>query len=133
RIGPGAGYLVDILPASLVYGFGLVLTVAPLTATVLAAAPAEHAGVASAINNDVARTAGLLAVAVLPVVAGISGADALEPGRFADGFRSAMTISAVLCAAGGVLSWLTIRNPEPEPAGHSMSCPLNAPPVRRPA
>ena len=115
RIGPGASYLVDVLPASLVYGLGLVLTVAPLTATVLAAAPAEHAGIASAVNNDVARTAGLLAVAVLPVAAGISGADALEPARFAAGFRSAMTIAAVLCAAGGVLSWLTIRNPEPEP------------------
>ncbi len=111
RIGPGASYLVDILPASLVYGFGLVLTVAPLTSTVLAAAPAEHAGIASAVNNDVARTAGLLAVAVLPVAAGISGADALEPARFDAGFQTAMTIAAVLCAAGGVLSWLTIRNP----------------------
>jgi Major Facilitator Superfamily len=129
RIGPGASYLVDILPASLVYGFGLVLTVAPLTSTVLAAAPAEHAGIASAVNNDVARTAGLLAVAVLPVVAGISGADALEPARFDAGFQTAMTIAAVLCAAGGVLSWLAIRNPEPEPgpADVPMSCPLSAP------
>jgi Na+/melibiose symporter-like transporter len=133
RIGPGASYPVDILPASLVYGFGLVLTVAPLTATVLAAAPAEHAGVASAVNNDVARTAGLLAVAVLPVAAGISGADALEPARFAAGFRMAMTIAAVLCAAGGLLSWFTIRNPEPEAEApeaerdHHLSCPLNAP------
>jgi EmrB/QacA subfamily drug resistance transporter len=131
RIGPGASYLVDILPASLVYGFGLVLTVAPLTSTVLAAAPAEHAGIASAINNDVARTAGLLAVAVLPVAAGITGADALEPARFDAGFQTAMTIAAVLCAAGGVLSWLTIRNPEPEreaaPAEPPMSCPLSAP------
>jgi hypothetical protein len=135
RIGPGASFLVDILPASLVYGLGLTLTVAPLTSTVLAAAPAEHAGIASAVNNDVARTAGLLAVAVLPVVAGISGADALEPDQFAAGFRMAMTIAAVLCAAGGVLSWLAIRNPEPEPeaAGpeaakeHHLSCPINAP------
>jgi EmrB/QacA subfamily drug resistance transporter len=129
RVTQGASYAMDILPASLVYGFGLVLTVAPLTATVLAAAPAEHAGVASAVNNAVARTAGLLAVAVLPVAAGISGADALEPARFADGFRAAMTIAAVLCAAGGLLSWLTIRNPEPEPeeGDHPFSCPLNAP------
>ena len=129
RIGPGASYLVDILPASLIYGLGLVLTVAPLTSTVLAAAPAEHAGIASAVNNDVARTAGLLAVAVLPVAAGISGAGALEPARFAGGFRTAMTIAAILCAAGGVLSWLTIRNPEPEPSegDHPMSCPLSAP------
>jgi len=133
RVGPGASYLADILPASIVYGLGLTLTVAPLTSTVLAAAPAEHAGIASAVNNDVARTAGLLAVAVLPVVAGISGADALEPERFAAGFRTAMTIAAVLCAAGGVLSWLAIRNPEPEAAEpkaaeeHHLSCPINAP------
>jgi EmrB/QacA subfamily drug resistance transporter len=138
RIGPGASYLVDILPASIVYGLGLTLTVAPLTSTVLAAAPPEHAGIASAVNNDVARTAGLLAVAVLPVVAGISGAGALEPDRFAAGFRTAMTIAAVLCAAGGVLSWLAIRNPEPEPAeaapaepgpepAHYLSCPIDAP------
>jgi EmrB/QacA subfamily drug resistance transporter len=138
RIGPGASYLVDILPASFVYGLGLTLTVAPLTSTVLAAAPAEHAGIASAVNNDVARTAGLLAVAVLPVVAGISGAGALEPDRFAAGFGTAMVIAAVLCAVGGVLSWLTIRNPEPEPAeaepaeprpepAHHLSCPINAP------
>jgi EmrB/QacA subfamily drug resistance transporter len=129
RIDQGASYAVDILPASLVYGFGLVLTVAPLTATVLAAAPAEHAGVASAVNNAVARTAGLLAVAVLPVAAGLSGADALESARFADGFRAAMTIAAVLCAGGGLLSWLTIRNPEPEAEerDHYLSCPLNAP------
>jgi hypothetical protein len=100
---------------------------------VLAAAPAEHAGIASAVNNDVARTAGLLAVAVLPVAAGISGADALEPARFAAGFRTAMTIAAALCAAGGLLSWLAIRNPEPEPADHPMSCPLSAPPPGRPA
>jgi EmrB/QacA subfamily drug resistance transporter len=148
RIGPGASYLVDILPASLVYGFGLTLTVAPLTATVLAAAPAEHAGVASAVNNDVARTAGLLAVAVLPVAAGISGADALQPDRFAGGFRTAMIIAAVLCVAGGLLSWLTIRNPEPQAAldeeqapvpagppavgdGPYLNCPLNAPPPAR--
>jgi EmrB/QacA subfamily drug resistance transporter len=136
RVGPGASYLVDILPASLVYGLGLTLTVAPLTSTVLAAAPAEHAGIASAVNNDVARTAGLLAVAVLPVAAGISGADALEPAHFDSGFKTAMVIAAVLCAGGGLLSWFTIRNPEPEPqrreADHDLCCPLGAPPLRRP-
>jgi Major Facilitator Superfamily len=140
RVGPGASYLVDILPASLVYGLGLTLTVAPLTSTVLAAAPAEHAGIASAVNNDVARTAGLLAVAVLPVAAGISGADALEPARFDSGFKTAMTIAAVLCAGGGLLSWFAIRNPEPEPEPepgaerreHDLCCPLSAPPLRRP-
>jgi EmrB/QacA subfamily drug resistance transporter len=149
RIGPGSDYLTDILPGMLVFAFGLTLTVAPLTSTVLAAAPAEHIGVASAVNNDVARTAGLIAVAVLPVAAGISGADALEPARFNDGFRMAALIAAALCVAGGLISWFGIRNPTPEPTPaapvpateaatppedrHPMSCPVTAPPVRHPA
>jgi len=149
RIGPGSDYLTDILPGMLVFAFGLTLTVAPLTSTVLAAAPAEHIGVASAVNNDVARTAGLIAVAVLPVAAGISGADALEPARFNDGFRMAALIAAALCVAGGLISWFGIRNPTPDPAPaepvpateaatppedrHPMSCPVTAPPVRHPA
>jgi predicted MFS family arabinose efflux permease len=149
RIGPGSDYLTDVLPGMLVFALGLTLTVAPLTATVLAAAPAEHIGVASAVNNDVARTAGLFAVAVLPVAAGISGADALEPARFNDGFRMAALIAAALCAAGGLISWFFIRNPTPEPAPaepvpateaatlpedrHPISCPVTAPPVRHPA
>ncbi len=57
----------------LVFGLGLVITVAPLTTTALAAAPAENAGIASAVNNYVARVGSLLAVAVLPALAGISG------------------------------------------------------------
>lgn len=60
-----------MLPAVVVFGIGLSLTVAPLTATVLAAAPERQVGVASAVNNDIARPAGLLAVAVLPALAGI--------------------------------------------------------------
>ena len=141
RIGPGASYLAEILPGMLVFAFGLTLTVAPLTATVLAAASAEHAGMASAVNNTVARAAGLLAVAILPVAAGISGAGALDPDRFDDGFRMAVLLAAALCAAGGLISWFAIRNPTPEPTlaargatvpedGHPLSCPLTAPPVR---
>jgi EmrB/QacA subfamily drug resistance transporter len=143
RIGPGASYLADVLPGMLVFAFGLTLTVAPLTATVLAAAPAEHAGVASAVNNDVARAAGLLAVAILPVAAGISGAGALDPARFDTGFHMAVLIAAALCAAGALISWFGIRNPVPEPAPparraaaedrHPSSCPLTAPPLRHPA
>jgi EmrB/QacA subfamily drug resistance transporter len=145
RIDADASYLVDVLPGMLVFASGLTLTVAPLTATVLAAAPAEHAGIASAVNNDVARTAGLLAVAVLPVAAGITGAGALEPERFSDGFRIACAIAAALCVAGGLISWVAVRNPEPAPApeaaeaaaapeadGHHLSCPLSAPPLRHP-
>jgi hypothetical protein len=70
RLGPSGNYLTEVLPAVLVFGLGLAVNVAPLTTTVLAAVPADHAGTASAINNDVARAAGLIAVAVLPVAAG---------------------------------------------------------------
>ena len=112
RVGARAGFLDAILPSLVVFGLGLSLTVAPLTITVLAAAPAQHAGIASAINNAVARTAGLLAVAVLPLAAGLSGASAFDPAQFAAGFRTAMLLSAGLCATGGVVAFATIRNPE---------------------
>ncbi len=113
-IGAHSNYLRDVLPGLLVFSLGLSATVAPLTATVLAAAPTHWAGIASAVNNDVARVAGLLAVAVLPGLAGITPAAYADPTLFSAGFRSAVLIAAGLCAAGGVLAALTIRNP---PAG----------------
>jgi EmrB/QacA subfamily drug resistance transporter len=131
-----SGYFVDVFPAVVVFGFGLALTVAPLTATVLAAAPAEHSGVASAINNDVARTASLIAVAVLPAVAGIAGSSYVHPQELASGFRTAMFVAAAVCAAGGVLAFFTIRN---TPLGvennacQDSHCALDAPPLRSPA
>ena len=100
-----ADYLTDVLPWVLLFGVGLTTMVAPVTATVLAAADERRAGVASGINNAVARTAGLLAVAVLPAAAGL-GPDALQdPSRFADGFAVAMRISAGLTGAGAALAW----------------------------
>ena len=106
-------YLVQVFPAVLLFGAGLAITVAPLTATAMGAAAPEQAGVASAVNNVVARAAGLLAVAILPLLAGAhAGADALEPSVFAAGFRTAMVITAVACAGGGVAGNIfTIRNP----------------------
>jgi MFS family permease len=115
RIGAGANYLTDVLPAVLVFALGLVITVAPLTATVLAAAGPEHAGIASAINNEVARVGGLLAVALLPAVAGITGAAKLTPHALTSGYRIAVVIAAVMAACGGVLSWMLIRNPQATP------------------
>jgi len=109
RIGRGASYPLDVLPAVVVFGLGLSLTVAPLTATVLAAAADHFAGVASGVNNAVARTAGLLAVAVLPLAAGLHGEDYRDPTAFATGFRIAMVICAVLLALGGALAAGTIR------------------------
>jgi EmrB/QacA subfamily drug resistance transporter len=111
---PGS-YWTQVFPAVLLFSVGLAFTVAPLTSTAMGAAPAEHSGVASAVNNVVARAAGLLAVAVLPLLAGLTGAAALSSTELAGGFRTAMLISAFVCAAGGVLAALTIRNPTRAP------------------
>jgi EmrB/QacA subfamily drug resistance transporter len=132
----GSSYVVYVLPAVIVLGLGLAITVAPLTATAMSSAPAEHSGMASAVNNDVARFGGLLAVAVLPVLAGITGTVYLHPAALAAGFRTAVLISAALCAAGGLLAAFTITNPErvPRPAGAPapeewLHCGLEAPPL----
>jgi EmrB/QacA subfamily drug resistance transporter len=116
-------YVTGVLPAVLVFGFGLAITVAPLTATALAAVPEEHSGVASAVNNDVARVGSLIAVAVLPALAGIGGTSYLHPGALSHGFRTAVFIAAILCVAGGVLAAIGIRNPGPRPS------PAEAPPT----
>jgi EmrB/QacA subfamily drug resistance transporter len=135
RIGAGSTYVADVLPAVIVFGAGLSLTVAPLTATVLAAASEEHAGVASAINNDVARVAGLVAVAALPIVVGISASAYRNPAELADGFHTAMWVTGAMCELGGVLSWLTIRRPEALPAPRTEApasnyhCALDAAPL----
>jgi MFS family permease len=104
-----APYWVEVLPGSLLQGVGMTLTVAPLTATVLGAAPGDLTGIASGVNNAVARAAQLLAVAALPVAVGLSGDDYTQPGPFTAGFRSAMVVCAVLFAVGGAVSWRTIR------------------------
>jgi EmrB/QacA subfamily drug resistance transporter len=106
-IGPGADYVADVLPGVLAVGAGLVLTVAPLTSTALAAAPDHLAGVASATNNAVARVAGLLAVAVLPLVAGV-GTGLSDADVLADAHPRAMLACAALMAAGAVVSAITI-------------------------
>jgi len=134
RIGGSGDYLTAVLPAVLVFGLGVAIMVAPLTATALAAAPADHAGIASAVNNDVARVGGLIAVAVLPALAGISGDSYLHPAVLGADFKTAALISAAVCAAGGVLAALTIRNPAPATCAQTtpqeFSCSLEAPPLR---
>jgi len=137
RVTMDSAYLTGVLPAVLVFGLGLAITVAPLTVTALAAVPVEHAGLASAVNNDVARVGGLIAVAVLPALSGITGSAYLHPGQLADGFRTATLIAGAWCVAGGVLAAAGIRNPErreapivpDESLEHGyLHCGLDAPP-----
>lgn len=103
-------YWVDVAPGITLFGLGLSLLVAPLTSTVLAAAPDHNAGVASGINNAIARTGSLLAVAALPTVVGLSGADYERPEVLAAGYVSVVWICVVLMVGGAVASWLLIRN-----------------------
>ena len=113
-------YISGVLPAAMLFGLGLAITVAPLTATALSSVPAEHAGLASAVNNDVARVGSLIAVAVLPPLAGISGIAYLHPADLAGGFRKAVLISASMCVAGGLIAAAGIRNPERKPRGRAV-------------
>ena len=117
RIGPTASWLVDVLPAALLFGAGLALVVAPLTASVLDSAPDHLAGSASGVNNAVARSGGLIAVALIPGLAGISGTDYADPSAFDNGFRTAMSIAAGLLIVASAMALVGLRSrPEPDPA-----------------
>ena len=111
----GTSYVEYVLPPVAVFGLGMAITVAPLTATAMSSAPAEHSGLASAVNNDVARLGGLLAIALLPALAGITGTAYLQPHALAAGFRTAVLIAAGVCVAGGLLAAVTITNPPRAP------------------
>jgi EmrB/QacA subfamily drug resistance transporter len=114
-IGRDASYVVHVLPGMLVFAIGLTMLVSPLTAAVLDAAPDRHAGVASGINNAVARAGSLLAVAAIPALVGLSGADYRRPSVLTDGFRSGLLICAVLLAGGGIVSWYGLRSVQHRP------------------
>jgi MFS family permease len=139
RVSTDTNYLSGVLPAVLVFGLGLAITVAPLTVTALGALPDEHSGLASAVNNDVARIGGLIAVAVLPVIAGITGTSYLHPAELSSGFRSAALIAGGLCLPAGLLSAVGIRNPPrvrpdarrgpPGEPGRCFHCALDAAPL----
>jgi MFS family permease len=107
RIHPGSHYVSAVLPAAVVFGLGLAITVAPLTAAVFAAVDADDMGIASGVNNAAARLAGLLAVAVLPAVVHLD--TTLAPSVLTDRVAVAMRICAVLCVLGGLIAWLTVR------------------------
>ena len=125
-IGPGDGYVTAVLPAVTLFGLGMTVTVAPLTAAVLGAVDRRRAGVASAVNNVAARLAGLLGIAVIPAVAGIDTGGGVA--RSLDsGYPTALRICAAGCAAGGAIAWLFVRSsasirsithPDPQHACH---------------
>jgi EmrB/QacA subfamily drug resistance transporter len=141
RVQPGRPYASTVLPALVVFALGLALTVAPLTATVLAAAETRRAGVASAVNNAVARAGGLLAVASLPLLAGFDPKGRLEPAAVVHGLHAVAQVGAAACLVAGALGYVTMPSRRRdvaagESAGRPTSafhCPLDAPPGVLPA
>jgi EmrB/QacA subfamily drug resistance transporter len=135
RVDAGATYVGAVLPAVLVLGLGLATAVAPLTATALASAEDRYAGVASGVNTTVARSAQLVAVAALPVAAGITGAAFTDPAAFSAGFQTAMVITAGLATLGSVIAFVGIRNPArmpetaPAPAPTGFFCGAEGTPL----
>jgi len=111
--GLSTAYLTDVLPAMLVFGLGLSMTVAPLTATVLADAQESDAGIASAINNAVARVAGLIGVSILGIVVAhtLVGDTFAANDESVRAFHQVVLICTVLVGAGGVVGALGIVNP----------------------
>jgi EmrB/QacA subfamily drug resistance transporter len=137
RVEPGASYIGTVLPAVTVFGLGLAVVVAPVTATVLAAAPDRFAGVASGVNNAIARTGSLLAVAVLPAAAGLTGAAYADPTALTAGWRTALWVCAALSAVGGLVALgvrgnvlaMEVHTPEAPHPGDCLHCAVDAPPT----
>lgn len=111
RVGPGASYWADVLPGVALFGAGLALVVAPLTASVLAAVADRFAGVASGFNNAASRAGGLLAVAALPLLVGLSGTGYEQRVALTGAFRAAMLWCAGLLLAGAAMAGLLIHRP----------------------
>ncbi|MEV4325379.1 MFS transporter [Microbispora rosea] len=129
RITPDASYLADVLPAAVVFGLGLSSAVAPLTATVLATAEERYAGVASGINNALARTGGLLAVAAVPPLVGLTGEAYDSPASFTRGFHTSMLAAAAMMVVAAAVTFVTIRRNvlASAPGPPAPGCPVEAP------
>jgi hypothetical protein len=139
RVGEHADYVRDVLPAVVTLGLGLSLTVAPLTATALGSVHERHAGVASGVNNAVARAAGLLAVAILPLAAGLGGGSLTVAADLGPMYRRAMLICSGMLALGALTAFATIPTKVPtvedaapedaEPDPVRVHCAVSGPPL----
>lgn len=105
RVDEQVNYWTQLFPGVLMFGLGLAATVAPLTSAVLGSIDGRHAGVASAVNNAIARIAGLIAIAAVGLISNSIVS--------LDGFRDSLIAIAILLTAGGVVSAIGIRNATP--------------------
>ncbi|HET7735480.1 MAG TPA: MFS transporter [Nocardioidaceae bacterium] len=123
RIDSEINYVVDALLPTTMFGLGMAATVTPLTSTALASVPDRLAGVASGVNNAVARTAGLLTVALLPVVTGLGSDGFGDPHDLGPAFRTAMLVCAGLMVTGGLIAAAFVRRPADDGQEHHAECP----------
>jgi MFS family permease len=129
RIGPGASWSSDVLPGAVIFGMGLVTFVAPLTATVMAAADPDHVSVASGVNNAIARAASLAALAVVPVISGLTTAHG--PAAVTHSFRVALVIAACVAAAAAPLALIGLApTPLARPSARRLHCAVDGPPLQ---
>jgi EmrB/QacA subfamily drug resistance transporter len=129
RIGENASWIRDVLPGAIVFGLGLVTFVAPLTATVMAAADPDHVSVASGVNNAIARAAGLSALAVIPVVSGLTAAT--DPAEITHAFRVGMVITACVAAAAAPLAFFGLGpNANAPCTARRVQCSLDGAPLQ---
>jgi MFS family permease len=112
-MGKDVNYWTQVLPGVIVFAIGLSMTVAPLTSAILGSIPSAQAGIGSAVNNAVARVAGLVATAMIGVIV----AGTLDT----DSYHRVIVVTAVLLIVGGVVSFVGIRNPAAVPAAASAS------------
>ena len=110
QIHRGDRFLPAVLPALIVFGIGLGVLITPITATVLASVDSRHSGIASAVNNELSRLGQMIAVAALPLAAGLSGSAFEDPAEMAAGFPVAMTVAAGMSFAAALLAWTTISS-----------------------
>ncbi len=129
RIGPDSSWVSDVLPGAVVFGLGLVTFVAPLTATVMGSVDPDHVSVASGVNNAIARTAGLAALAVVPVVSGLTTASGAH--QVTHTFRVSLVIAAIVAAAASPLSFLGLRaRTRARRSARTVYCSVDGPPLQ---
>ena len=128
RLDAQADWLTDVAPGAILFGLALVAFVAPLTASVMGSVDDAHVSTASGVNNAVARTGGLLAVALIPAVAGLTTASGAA--EVTDAFRTAMWLTAGLAVLAAVVSAVGLKRPEAEPSARDFHCAVDGPPLQ---
>jgi EmrB/QacA subfamily drug resistance transporter len=129
RVGSNPSWVTDVLPGALVFGAGLTTFVAPLTATVMGSVDADHVSIASGVNNAIARTASLAAVAVIPAVSGLSVA--VGAAEVTNAYRESLVIAAIVAALASPLSFIGLAAHAPASrSARRRYCSVDGPPLQ---